>query len=537
MVYDPVPPPLRPPAGQAWWEGLHGTLQSLLQFLSESALFRSSLLLFGAALLSLFLFFLLRSIFARLGRAFGEAGPRRGLRLFAWELVSKDALKRALLRLLGALRLLGYAGLLWALLWALTAVLDPSLALAFNTVARGLWFSLGAVLLLSALVGLLRSLSSSLISTIQRREARIGPLRYGGFTILPAPLIRRGLILATRVLGWILMGLGVASTLTFVLSLFSFTWSWSRALLALFGSFVRPLLAAVLGYVPKLVFAALIVIVARLLLKLLKAFFTELGAGRLSMPGFQADWAATTYKILRAFFVALTAVMVFPYIPGSGTDAFKSVGIFLGVILSLGSSSFVGNVMAGVSLSYMNAFRVGDRVKVGGTMGDVVEQTLLVTRLRTVKNVVVTIPNSVLLSAEVENYSHQAAGAPLILHTGVTIGYEVPWREVHAALLEAASRVEGLLAEPRPFVLQTMLDNFAVAYELNASTKESHRMAQLYSELHRAIQDSFAEAGIEIMTPTYQSLRDGSASTIPPRAERERRGGSGASGAGEGGSP
>ena len=207
--------------------------------------------------------------------------------------------------------------------------------------------------------------------------------------------------------------------------------------------------------------------------------------------------------------------MVFPYIPGSGSEAFRSVAIFLGVLLSLGSSSFVGNMMAGIVLTYMSPFRIGDRVKIGDTVGDVVEKTLLVTRIRTIKNVLVTMPNAIVLSREVDNYSSKLPDGPLLLHTSVTIGYDVPWRNVHAALIEAASGLVGILAQPKPFVLQTALDNYSVSYELNVSTDDPSRMVQTYSDLHGAIQDSFAKAGIEIMTPTYTSLRDGSDSTIP----------------------
>jgi small-conductance mechanosensitive channel len=221
--------------------------------------------------------------------------------------------------------------------------------------------------------------------------------------------------------------------------------------------------------------------------------------------------------------MVLTVVMIFPYIPGSGSDAFKTVAIFLGVLLSLGSTSFVGNIMAGVSLTYMNPFRMGDRVKIGDITGDIVEKTLLITRIRTIKNVIVTVPNSVVLSREVENFSSRSKDARLILHTTVTIGYEVPWRDVQSALLAAVPGVEGLLENPPPFVLQTALDNYFVAYQLNVSTDDPNRMATIYSDLHRSIQDSFAKVGIEIMTPSYYSLRDGSRSTIPG----DRRGASG----------
>jgi len=503
------------PTEGGWLRGSAKGAADFVASLAANPFVRDFVLVVLAVLVAILFAALVRAIFAGLGRRLAERGFSGGLRLFSLELASPGQLRAAAERLLSALRLLAYVTIAAALVWALFRVVVPSTAAEVLDLLRGLWLSLVAVLLLLTLVRALHAAAASLVAAIGRKEHDIRPLRFGGFTILPAPVIEKGLVLAIKTLGWAVALVLAATAVTLILSFFSFTWSWSKALLGFFFAVINPIVVAVLSYVPKLLFAAVIVVIARLLLRLFKTFFSEIEAGRLVFAKFQPDWAPTTYKILRALIVALTVVMIFPYIPGSGTDAFKSVGIFLGVILSLGSSSFVGNVMAGVSLSYMNSFRPGDRVKVGETTGDVLELTLLVTRIRTIKNVVVTIPNSVVLSKDVENFSHRAGVSHLILHTTVTIGYDVPWREVHAALLGAASGVRGLLADPPPFVLQLMLDSFSVAYELNASTDEPRNMAIIYSDLHQAIQDRFAEAGIEILTPTYQSLRDGSASTIP----------------------
>lgn len=190
--------------------------------------------------------------------------------------------------------------------------------------------------------------------------------------------------------------------------------------------------------------------------------------------------------------------------------------MFVGVLFSLGSSAAIGNMVAGVVLTYRRAFQIGDRVKIGETVGDVTERTLLVARIRTIKNVEVAIPNGAVLGGQVINYTTLAATRGLILHTSVTIGYDAPWRQVHELLANAAERTEHIQAEPAPFVLQTSLDDFYVSYELNAYTSRADLMAAIYSRLHQNIQETFNEAGVEIMSPHYAAYRDGNQTSIPP---------------------
>jgi small-conductance mechanosensitive channel len=171
--------------------------------------------------------------------------------------------------------------------------------------------------------------------------------------------------------------------------------------------------------------------------------------------------------------------------------------------------------MGGLSITYMRAFKVGDRVRIGDTVGDVIDKSLLVTHIRTIKNEDITIPNAMIMNTHVVNYSARAKEEGLILHTSVTIGYDAPWRTVHELLIEAARKTACILLEPKPFVLQTALNDFYVTYELNAYTDEPRQMVNTYSALHRNIQDSFNEAGVEIMSPHYAQLRDGNKTAIP----------------------
>jgi small-conductance mechanosensitive channel len=273
---------------------------------------------------------------------------------------------------------------------------------------------------------------------------------------------------------------------------------------------------AVVAYLPNLFTVAVLVVVFHYILKFIHLLFTGLRRGSLSLPGFYRDWAMPTYKIVRFLVIVFAAIVIFPYLPGSQTPAFRGISIFLGVLISFGSSSAIANVVAGVVMTYMRPFQIGDRVRISDTVGDVVEKTLLITRVRTTKNVDVTVPNAMVLSSHIINYSSTAKDGGVILHTEVTIGYDAPWRQVHQLLLAAADATADVTKEPKPFVLQTSLDDFYVSYELNAHTDKPNAMARIYSDLHQSIQDRFNEAGVEIMSPHYRAERDGNAVAIPP---------------------
>jgi small-conductance mechanosensitive channel len=270
-----------------------------------------------------------------------------------------------------------------------------------------------------------------------------------------------------------------------------------------------------LGYLPNFFFLLVLFLVTRYALKLLRFFFRETERGRMVFPGFYPDWAMPTFKLVRLIVIALALVVAFPYLPGSTSPAFQGISIFLGVLVSLGSTSAVANMVAGVILTYMRSFKVGDFVKIQETQGLVVGCGLLVTRIRTPKEEVVTIPNASVLATHVVNYSSRAREGGVILHSAVTIGYDAPWRQVHALLLSAAERTEGVLKSPAPFVLQNSLDDFYVTYELNAFTATPEVMPQIFSDLHKNIQDSFNEYGVQIMSPNYIADRN-KPTVVPP---------------------
>jgi len=305
--------------------------------------------------------------------------------------------------------------------------------------------------------------------------------------------------------------------LTFVLRLFPWTRKFGDGFLQYFFSALEVFSQEIAKYLPNIFIILLIIFITHYLLRAIKPFFTGLERENLVINGFYPDWAKPTYNLLSLLIIALAIVIAFPYLPGFNSPAFQGVSVFLGVLFSLGSTSAIANVVGGIILIYTRSFQLGDKISIGDVIGDVIEKGLLVTRIRTPANRIITIPNSSLLNTNVINFSvsQREFKQPLILQTTVTLGYDLPWRKVHATLKEAALATQFIVSEPAPFVLQTSLDDFYVSYQLNAYTDHPSKMVYIYSELHQNIQDKCNEVGIEIMSPHYKALRDGNHSTIP----------------------
>lgn len=373
-----------------------------------------------------------------------------------------------------------------------------------TTLIRNGAFALAASVALVAVLWGGARLFRRLRGTLERRlQKRIQDVQFQGFRIFGAHQIWAlltsilSLLWATTVLIALYLYLGS------VLVLFPWTRKLANDLISLVLDPLHTIVFGFLETVPKLVFLLVLYFLTRYVLKMIKLYFHSIADGKIVLPEFDADWAWPTYRLVRLLLVAFAVIVAYPYIPGSGSDAFKGVSLFIGVIFSLGSSSVIGNVIAGYTMTYRRAFKVGDRVKIGEYLGDVETVRVLVTYLRTPKNEVVAIPNSSILNGEVVNYSTLAKQQGLILHTTVGIGYETPWRQVEAMLIEAATRTPGLLREPVPFVLHSTLGDFCVVYEINVYCAEPQAMARLYTELHRSILDVFNEYDVQIMTPAY----------------------------------
>lgn len=388
--------------------------------------------------------------------------------------------------------------------------------------ARVLWtntaYALGATLAAVLLLLTLRRAFRRLDSVAERRfKSRIEVLEQKSRQLIHAQQLQamlRGLIKMLRVLSVLVI---VYLYLNLVLGLYPWTRPLAQRLFSIVLDPVRTMGTAVLVALPNLVFIALLMIVTRYALKLIRLFFAGIDQATITVSSFDREWALPTYKIARLLVIVLSIVVAYPYIPGSESEAFKGISIFLGVIFSLGSSSFIANMIAGYTMIYRRAYKVGDRIQVNEISGDVVEMRLLVTHLRTIKNEEIVVPNSLILNSHVINYSTLAKSRGLILHTTVGIGYETSWRQVEAMLRLAAEGTPGLLKEPPPFVLQKSLGDFAVTYELNVYCDNPQGMARFYTALHQNILDVFNEYGVQIMTPAYEG--DPDAPKVVPREQ------------------
>ncbi len=253
-------------------------------------------------------------------------------------------------------------------------------------------------------------------------------------------------------------------------------------------------------------------------IKLVNSIFKALEDGSLSIPGFYPEWASITSRLVAFFIIGFTLALVFPLLPGAESGSFQGVSVFFGALIGFGASDAVANVLASIQLTYSRAFKVGDFVKIGDFIGEILELRLLITRIRTIENEIITISNKQLLGNQIINYTASAReyNAPLMLHTTITLGYDVPFQDVHQALIAAASVTPRILNEPAPFVWQMSLDDFYVSYQLNAYTHQPKLIFTIYSELHGNILQKCDEAGIEILSPHYAALRDGNDSTLSP---------------------
>lgn len=278
---------------------------------------------------------------------------------------------------------------------------------------------------------------------------------------------------------------------------------------------VKMVFTSVVEYIPNLFIIMVIWLCIHYLVKGVRYIATEIENEKLKISGFYPDWAKPTFNIIRVLLYAFMIAMIYPYLPGSDSGVFQGISVFVGLIISLGSSTVIGNIIAGLVITYMRPFKLGDRIKLNDTTGNVIEKTAFVTRLRTTKNEVVTIPNSFIMSTHTVNYSASARNFGLIIHTTVTIGYDVPWRQVHQLLIDAARMTPGVEEHPKPFVLETELQDYYPCYQINAYIREADKMGDILTELHQNIQDCFNEAGVEIMSPKFVATRDGNESTIP----------------------
>jgi small-conductance mechanosensitive channel len=379
---------------------------------------------------------------------------------------------------------------------------------------------IGLALLVLVLTGLLIYYLTKLfrwtaLKIHQQEGKRLQGITIRNYTLFDAKSEVNAFLNINTILKWLVILIVVYIALPILFGIFPWTKNFADTL---FGYILNPLKQignSIWNFLPNLFTIIVIVIVFRYALKGIHFLKSEIELGRLTIQGFYPDWANPTYQIVRVIIIAFMFVVIFPYLPGSDSPVFQGVSVFLGFLFTFGSAGSLSNIVAGLVLTYMRLFKIGDRVKIGEVVGDVIEKSMLVTRVRTIKNEIISIPNSTVMNSHTVNYSSDAPEKGLIIHSTVTIGYDVPWKDMHQALIDAALKTELVLHEPKPFVLQTSLDDFYVSYEINAYIKEPNKQATIYSNLHQNIQDTCNERGIEILSPHYRAARDGNMTTIP----------------------
>jgi len=384
--------------------------------------------------------------------------------------------------------------------------------------ASALWSLIGTILACVLIWRLLRG-TTLILKALKSRQIR--GVQVQQLTIVSSLRIALLLSYLTRTAALLITAGLLYGYLLFVLALFPWTRGYAGNLTAAVLAQLGIIGSAILIALPKLLIICLIIFAAFCINKFINVIFSGIERGDITFGPIDAEIAAPTHRIIRYLLIALTVAAIFPYIPGSKSAGFEGVSVFVGILGSLASASAASNLVAGIVVTYLRPFRIGDRIKINDTVGDVVSRSDLMTTVRTIKNVDVCIPNSLLLQAHILNYSNMAKDPGLILHTTVSIGYDAPWRQIHDLLLSAARDTEGINAEPSPFVLQKSLDDFYITYEINVYTSLPNSQSATYSSLHQNIQDKFNEAGVEIMSPHYKSLRDGNTIAIPEQYRPE----------------
>jgi small-conductance mechanosensitive channel len=377
----------------------------------------------------------------------------------------------------------------------------------FRFLAKGIALSLVATLIL--LFGLwlvLRAVRSAKGRLDQTASTRVQKIGLAGFDLQPwLNALSRALATLTA---WSLAAVLIYIWLTYVLLRFPYTQPWGQQLGGFLISLLTTIGAGILHSIPGMFTVIVIFLITRIGVRIVSRVFHQVEKGDLTLPWLHPDTARATRYLVVILVWIFAITVAYPYIPGSSTDAFKGVSVLLGVMISLGSAGLVNQIMNGLVVVYSRALKPGELVQVGDDLGVVTDVGMLSTKLLTRKNEEITIPHAVLVGAKTVNYSRHAADGNAKMSTTITIGYDASWRQVHALLLDAAARTEGVRKDPAPFVLQRALANFYVEYELVVSLERLEGRFLVLSELHMNIQDAFNEAGVQIMSPAFESQPD-----------------------------
>jgi small-conductance mechanosensitive channel len=351
---------------------------------------------------------------------------------------------------------------------------------------------------------------------IRLKQSKLKPIVIRDYEFLNTRRQCIVLLFFSQILKWLTVFIQLMFSVPMLFSIFPQTKAIAVILFTYVSDPVKMIFRSIIGYIPNLFIIIIIYLCIRYTIKGVRYISQEIESGNLKINGFYPDWAQPTFNIIRFLLYAFMMAMIYQYLPGSQSDVFKGISVFVGLIVSLGSTTVIGNIIAGFVITYMRPFKVGDRIKLNETEGNVIEKTPFVTRLRTPKNEIVTIPNAFIMSSHTTNYTTSAREYGLIIHTNVGFGYEVPWQQAHQLLIRAAQETPGVESHPTPFVLETALADSYPIYQINAYVRNVDRLQKIYSDLNQRIHDLSHEAGLELLLPHYYAQRDGNPPAMPP---------------------
>lgn len=363
------------------------------------------------------------------------------------------------------------------------------------------------------------------VNRISKLEgSKLRNISFRDYEIIDKQKQVRLFVFLANLIRYILIIVQLLISIPIIFSIFPQTEDLAYQIFSYIWNPVKGIFISIVNYVPNLFTIIVIWLAIRYLVKGIAYLAREIESEKLKINGFYPDWAQPSFQIIRFLLYAFMIAMIYPYLPGSDGGVFQGISVFVGLIISLGSTSVIGNIMAGLVITYMRPFRIGDRIKLNDILGNVIEKTPFVTRIKTPKNEVVTIPNSFILSSHTVNYSSSARDYGLIIHSEISFGFEEPVDKINSLLIEAALSTPGVLSEPAPFVHELSFQDFYPVYQINAYIKEVDKTAQIYSDLHNNIQEVANREGVELLSPHYYATRDGNESTIPKKYRQETPG-------------
>ena len=387
---------------------------------------------------------------------------------------------------------------------------------SFPTLAKGFLYAILLISVVSVIIYLINRATSWIkLKLFRKKDFLFAPLAKKNLKIFSAKKQISYLWIITDIIRWVVILLIIYLTLPVLFNFFPSTQGYTAVLIENILDPLKKIARAVIDYLPNLLTIIIIVFIFRMISKFLDFLARELENGRITINGFYKEWAKPTRQIIKVLLLVFMMITIFPYLPGAKSPVFQGISVFVGILFTFGSAGALGNIMSGLLLTYTRAFANGDYVKIGDVTGEIIERNLLVTRIRTIKNEIISVPNSTVMNSHTTNFSTDSSSKGLIIYTEFALGYDIDWEKVHEVAIKAALKIPEIKKNPKPFVFQLRLDDFYVTYQINAYIQNANRQEFIYSDLRRQLIEEFNEAGIELLSPHFMAHRGGSEPQFP----------------------